>query len=561
MRRSYLGCIATAALFAQPLAAQMLSNQGALISVSGGFMSVHGDALNDNDGTFHNKGTIHLTGDWTNNANNEAFVSIGTGVVRLQGYDQRIGGSSITRFYDLILENQGIKYGDINVYVDGFLRLNDREMRMDTHVVSVFNPDLVAVEHSNIGGNWGFVSALGEGGLLRRTNSTQSYFYPVGSALAPARLRPLRITPQDANSNDYRVRLANTDPNNESWDRAMKDYVICDINPSFYHRIAHPVGGSAATLAFYYDGNADGDFTTIGKWTTLNRWQEKSAGTASTDATYGLDVLTSQVALSDFAPTPYALMNVAPNMEISLNANPICADDTLVITANGDFPLFDFYVDTTLVQSAATNVYGGLLPAGNHLVWAMGDLAGVCGRYSDTLTVEVLPAVVAQASPDTIIVEGTQAHLYASGGDFYEWTPTDLVNCSICNETMANPTTSTSFVVLVTNIEGCSAVDTVFVQVSPNAGEVIFIPNALTPNGDGKNDTWFIRNLDLFPENSVTIVNRWGDVVFKADNYNNQWDGDYAGGRLPSGTYYYILNLGGTWGIFKGDVTVVREAE
>ena len=118
-------------LFAQT---PMLSNQGTLFSVKGdAFVSVHGDCLNDNSGTFHNSNEMYLFGDWENNASNEAFVSTGEGVVHMQGDVQYIQGSSITRFYDLRMENTGVKYADIDVYVDGFLNLNDREFNLDTN--------------------------------------------------------------------------------------------------------------------------------------------------------------------------------------------------------------------------------------------------------------------------------------------------------------------------------------------------------------------------------------------------------------------------------------------
>ena len=87
----------------------MLSNQGALISVkNNAFISVQGKVQNDQNGTFHNSNEIYVSGDWENNANNEAFVSTGEGVVHLNGVDQTIKGSSITRFYDLRLENLGV---------------------------------------------------------------------------------------------------------------------------------------------------------------------------------------------------------------------------------------------------------------------------------------------------------------------------------------------------------------------------------------------------------------------------------------------------------------------
>ena len=54
-------------------------------------------------------------------------------------------------------------------------------------------------------------------------------------------------------------------------------------------------------------------------------------------------------------------------------------------------------------------------------------------------------------------------------------------------------------------------------------------------------------------------MNRWGDIVYSTQDYQNQWDGTYGSGRLPAGTYYYILDLGAPWGVQKGDVTIIRE--
>ena len=83
--------------------------------------------------------------------------------------------------------------------------------------------------------------------------------------------------------------------------------------------------------------------------------------------------------------------------------------------------------------------------------------------------------------------------------------------------------------------------------------------NAFSPDGDGKNDTWVINNIDLYPENNLTIFNRWGDEVFKTSNYNSSkfWDG----GSLNSGTYYYILNIvvNGQMRTFKGFITMIKK--
>ena len=70
-----------------------------------------------------------------------------------------------------------------------------------------------------------------------------------------------------------------------------------------------------------------------------------------------------------------------------------------------------------------------------------------------------------------------------------------------------------------------------------------FFANTMTPNGDGANDVFYIENIDTFPNNYLTIYNRWGKVVFETRSYNNDWEGTYNGQPLPVGTYYYYMEL------------------
>ncbi|WP_207532920.1 gliding motility-associated C-terminal domain-containing protein [Desertivirga arenae] len=83
--------------------------------------------------------------------------------------------------------------------------------------------------------------------------------------------------------------------------------------------------------------------------------------------------------------------------------------------------------------------------------------------------------------------------------------------------------------------------------------------NAFSPDGDGKNDTWQIQNIELYPENTLTIFNRWGDEVYKTRNYSptNSWDGS----NLQPGTYFYVLsvNVNGNKNTYKGFITMVKK--
>ena len=90
------------------------------------------------------------------------------------------------------------------------------------------------------------------------------------------------------------------------------------------------------------------------------------------------------------------------------------------------------------------------------------------------------------------------------------------------------------------------------------------IPEGFSPNGDGINDVFVIRGIDNYSENKFTIFNRWGDKVFEANPYQNTWDGKstkglrIGGDELPTGTYFYILDLGDGSDIFKGTIYLKR---
>jgi gliding motility-associated-like protein len=74
----------------------------------------------------------------------------------------------------------------------------------------------------------------------------------------------------------------------------------------------------------------------------------------------------------------------------------------------------------------------------------------------------------------------------------------------------------------------------------------INVSQAFTPNGDGINDTWVIINIQNHPNSVVRVYNRWGDELFKAKNYQNNWNGSFKGNETPeAASYYYQIDLDG----------------
>ncbi|MDA0912999.1 MAG: gliding motility-associated C-terminal domain-containing protein [Bacteroidetes bacterium] len=96
-----------------------------------------------------------------------------------------------------------------------------------------------------------------------------------------------------------------------------------------------------------------------------------------------------------------------------------------------------------------------------------------------------------------------------------------------------------------TDAGGCTISDTYELDCYPLTP--IEVSQLVTPNQDGFNDNWYVEYLWMYPNHKVQIFNRWGNLVYEAEPYNNDWDGrwDPALGSsklLPAGTYYYLID-------------------
>jgi len=97
---------------------------------------------------------------------------------------------------------------------------------------------------------------------------------------------------------------------------------------------------------------------------------------------------------------------------------------------------------------------------------------------------------------------------------------------------------------------------TVYRATPPSA---IVPTNFISPNGDGKNDGWVIKDIDLYPNNKVTVFDKAGRIIYSKRGYNNDWGGTLNGAPLVQGTYFYIIELGpGILPVIKGFITVLR---
>ena len=106
--------------------------------------------------------------------------------------------------------------------------------------------------------------------------------------------------------------------------------------------------------------------------------------------------------------------------------------------------------------------------------------------------------------------------------------------------------------------------DTASVTIVVDQVFPLLIPGGFSPNGDGQNDVFNIQGLGNYPNNTLTVINRWGDIVYQAKPYTNNWDGssntgiNIAGDHVTDGTYFYVFTKSPGTDPIKGSLEIRR---
>jgi gliding motility-associated-like protein len=181
----------------------------------------------------------------------------------------------------------------------------------------------------------------------------------------------------------------------------------------------------------------------------------------------------------------------------------------------------------------------------------------------DTVLVTVIPQVIAFAGHDTTVTGDEPLQLNASGGENYQWSPALFIN----NVAIPNPVIrlnnlidSIVYHLKVTTTDGCIGEDDIRIVVF-KTGPQIFVPDAFTPNHDGKNDGLYPVLVGMKQLNSFRVFNRLGQLVFATSEIGKSWDGTLGGKEQPTGTFVYMaeaVNYKGETVFKKGTVLLIR---
>lgn len=237
-----------------------------------------------------------------------------------------------------------------------------------------------------------------------------------------------------------------------------------------------------------------------------------------------------------------------PNTLIAGN-DSVCEGQLLVLTASGA----GSYVWNDGSVSASISI--------NALSSGMYSVTGTTGSCSsvDSINIVVLPSPTAYAGEDTLLQQGASVQLTGSGGIIYSWSPPDGLSDPNSPNPICTPQDSMMYILTVTNAFGCSDTDTVIIRMDAECGN-IYVPNAFSPNQDGRNDVFGVFNRCL-TELELSVFNQWGNPVFTTSDPSAVWDGIFNGHDAESGIYsyyYHAVLSDGTMVEGKGNVVLIR---
>ncbi|HIA05439.1 MAG TPA: gliding motility-associated C-terminal domain-containing protein [Flavobacteriales bacterium] len=296
-------------------------------------------------------------------------------------------------------------------------------------------------------------------------------------------------------------------------------------------------------------------------------WNPGSGLTDSTIANPwfdGGDTSTYVVSITDNASGCFDMDTVTITVltDILANAGPdtaICIGEVLQLSASGG-TIYSWYPSQGLSDSTISDPIANIDTNSTYHVIVS---AGSCLADTDSIQITVLPLPNAQAGGDATIALGESFTLSGSGGTVYLWQPSTNLNCPNCQSTSASPNHTTTYILQVTDSNGCVTNDTIVIVVDRNAS--LYVPDIFSPNGDGENDYFYVQGKGIEILN-MAIYDRWGDKVFEntgftANDKYQGWDGTYKGKPLNAAVFVYVITgtfIDGSEIRERGNFTLVK---
>lgn len=254
--------------------------------------------------------------------------------------------------------------------------------------------------------------------------------------------------------------------------------------------------------------------------------------------------------VANFNVTPSELCQGIPNTFDDLSTAP----NSTIATRSWNFGLDNNWINTAATSQTMIYPKAGIFTIKLQVKNQVGCASDI---FSKQIKVYVQPVI--DAGPAIYVPLGSTVKMNPTVNDSsssinFKWTPAgDFSNSTILRPSLI-VNQSKIYTLSATGLGNCTATDTVSVV----ALKKIEIPNAFSPNGDGINDKWEIKNLKDYPIVTVEIFNRYGQKIYNSNRYTTDWDGRINGKPVPVGVYYYIIDFRGYYPTLTGSLTILR---
>ncbi len=233
------------------------------------------------------------------------------------------------------------------------------------------------------------------------------------------------------------------------------------------------------------------------------------------------------------------------NSEVSINVielnvvasegGTVCLGEYYPIEASGaDF--YSWLPFSSVIDASASSTLANA-PFSQWITVVGTDVNGCAD--TDSLFMNILPLPEVDAGPDQYFDYPGSTELFGNTfGLEYNWSPSIGLSCTDCAYPTAIPSSPTWYYLTTINNTGCVGIDSVFVRpYFP-----VYVPNTVTPNGDGLNDVFLVvgENLTGF---HLQIYDRWGILIFETNNPNEPWLAGYKGYFVPNDVYTWKLSF------------------
>jgi len=174
--------------------------------------------------------------------------------------------------------------------------------------------------------------------------------------------------------------------------------------------------------------------------------------------------------------------------------------------------------------------------------FALDDISFRPEPFKDSVTIWVIPNPVVEVKKlHDIDCSTPMTELYVTGAAYYSWEPVTGLDNPTSDHPSVSIDSTTTYTVRGEDSIGCYAYGRITVNVSSLGPPAFVLPNAFTPNGDGRNDCFGLRSLGEIELEEFSIFNREGQRLFTTRDRSSCWDGTFRGNPQPAGAYIYLI--------------------